>query len=592
MWAICGAGLLALAGAGCGGNGLNGPEDMLPSHPLDDGHLSGCSADDDCNDGNKCHTYHCNIVTHACANTDVQCSSTDPCNTSACDPSSGTCALMGANDGATCTDPTSGSDGTCLAGTCKPLPNCDNSQNTFLSLQCSNDSLRYDDNNNDPNGGFFDATNQTSDYSCAKGETSGEVGYPFFTTVGGPVTVTLHVTNPNDPASPDMAGADPDLDLIILDGACTEKAACMNPAIAGGGFQGITAGTGTETVTFTAAANHNYFIVVDGKAGAVADYHVEVVACGNCQPKPSTTLACGMSVAVSGDTSTGMSTLSSYMCTDSAGTMSTVMAPGNEQVFMFNTVAPQVQNVKATVTAASGPFDIFALPNDLNGQCDPTACVGSTVVATASNGTGSLTFAADPGFSASSSYWVVVDTPTAGANATFGLQFDCLPYCTNDSFTDVLTCDSPTTRQVSGNNGNTGSTNQNTAWGPNPTTAPCSGLSNLDGPEYVYLFNTPAITNPSAQYTVSLASTDATHPPLSLIILKAGSTAPTSCDPQLACANTTGTYTTNGTTPANVTLTADGAGTNYYYIAVDGPSTSVGGFALNITGVDSTAICP
>src|SRR5581483_2582151 len=246
MWAICGAGLLALAGAGCGGNGLNGPEDMLPSHPLDDGHLSGCSADDDCNDGNKCHTYHCNIVTHACANTDVQCSSTDPCNTSACDPSSGTCALMGANDGATCTDPTSGSDGTCLAGTCKPLPNCDNSQNTFLSLQCSNDSLRYDDNNNDPNGGFFDATNQTSDYSCAKGETSGEVGYPFFTTVGGPVTVTLHVTNPNDPASPDMAGADPDLDLIILDGACTEKAACMNPAIAGGGFQGITAGTGLE----------------------------------------------------------------------------------------------------------------------------------------------------------------------------------------------------------------------------------------------------------------------------------------------------------------------------------------------------------
>src|SRR5438094_707265 len=176
-WAICGAGWLLLAVAGCGNNGVNGPEDML--HPLPDGFLSGCSADDDCNDGNKCHNYKCNIVTHVCANTDKTCSDPDACNTAACDPSTGACTPQGAHDGATCTDPTSGNAGTCLAGTCKPLPNCDNSQNTFLSLQCGNDSLRYDDNNNDPNGGFGEATNQTANYTCATNETGGEISYPF-----------------------------------------------------------------------------------------------------------------------------------------------------------------------------------------------------------------------------------------------------------------------------------------------------------------------------------------------------------------------------------------------------------------------------
>src|SRR5439155_801802 len=126
-WAICGAGWLLLAVAGCGNNGRNGPEDML--HPLPDGFLSGCSADDDCN--------------------------------------------------------------------------------------------------NDPNGGFGEATNQTANYTCATNETGGEISYPFTSTVAGPVTVTLHVTNTSGGADggadggagdmgagPDMAqNPDPDLDL-------------------------------------------------------------------------------------------------------------------------------------------------------------------------------------------------------------------------------------------------------------------------------------------------------------------------------------------------------------------------------------------
>ena len=63
--------------------------------------------------------------------------------------------------------------------------------------------------------------------------------------------------------------------------------------------------TGSESVTFHAMAGHTYFVVVDGKAGAMANYHVEIAACGACQPTPSTTLACNSSMPLSGDTSHG-----------------------------------------------------------------------------------------------------------------------------------------------------------------------------------------------------------------------------------------------------------------------------------------------
>jgi hypothetical protein len=601
-WVICGAWLLAAA---CSNGGIGVPD--MNSHPLPDGHLSGCSSDNDCNDGNKCHTYHCNIATQTCANQDVACSASDACHVGACDPTNG-CSQMPGNDNATCTDPTTGAIGKCANGACVPPPTCDNSMNSLLSLACGIGNT--DDNINDVSASFGSATNVISTYACATNETGAEMAYPFTFDVGGLVTVTLTITGvsgadggtdggtdagaPSDLGAPGDLGtpppADADLDLIILDGACTSTAACMNPKLPGGaGYQGITAGTGRESVTFTAAANHPYFIVVDGHNGAVANYHIEVVACGKCQPTPTTTLGCNMSTPLSGDTSKGMNALSTYMCTNN-GTASTVTSLGNEQAFLFTSVAPVTQPIRATVSGASGPVNLMALPEDFDGQCDPTSCMASNAI---TSGSGSIQFSATSG---ATPYWVVVDTPTAGAQATFGLQLDCLPFCTNDSFADTIDC---TTRAVSSTNDPTLSdaTNDITAWGPNPVSAPCGGLTNLTGPERVYLFTTPAVADATPQYTFTLGSTDAAHLPLSLLILKAGSMSTTmaTCDPALACANTTGTYTTSGTTPATVTLSLDAAGVSYYYVVIDAPNGNIGGFALNVSGTTTTttpALCP
>ena len=597
---VIGVGLLLAAFAGCG-NSTNNGNDMKG---LPDGFIqNGCNMDSDCDDGNKCHTPRCNIVTHVCMNTETMCESTDPCNNSACDQSSGACVPQPTNDNGTCTT-AGGLAGTCSSGTCVPIPTCWDGVNQVATLDCSESS---DSNTNDPNG-FFLGTNVVNSYPCAPNETSPEVGYQFVATNTGPVTIKLQITAAIDPGTgggPDGGVADGgvadggaadggmltdvDLDLIVLDGSCTAGATCMNPQLSPGVYQGITDGTGNETVTFTATSGHTYFVVVDGKNGATADYSILVEACGNCQPTPQTTITCGTSIAM-GDTSKGMSALGTYMCTDSQGNTSTVNAPGNEQVFLFTQTQQVAQPVKATVTGASGAVTLLALPNDFNSQCDPTSCLGS---ATSSAGSASLTFTADSSFE-TTPYWIVVDTPTAGANATFGLQVDCLPFCSDTG--DTLGCTStggPASAPGGANNGNFGSTNEVSAWGPNPSTAPCSGLANLSGPEYVYLFTTPnQPTTGGVSYTFTLGALTP-QKRLGLVVLKAGSTAPVQCDPSIACATTSapGGYVSTGPSaagvndgvPATVTVTPDAAGVQYYYIIVDGVNGDVSDFGLSLS---------
>jgi hypothetical protein len=583
--AIFGLGALALVG--CGSHPImNGAQDLAPSHPVDDGHVqTGCFMDSDCDDGMKCHTFSCNLNTHMCNYQDKSCQGGDPCNNSACDPGSGQCVNTAANDGAPCTAST-GDPGTCAAGNCTPTPNC-YGVNQFLTIYCDSGSLRYDDNTNDPSVSF-DTTNVLSTYACATNESASEVAYQFSAPTTGPVTVRLKVTP--DPASPDMAGTpDADLDLIILDGSCTAAAACANPTLPGGGYQGITAGTGTETVTFNANSGTTYYIVVDGKNGATANYHLEIESCGVCSPTPSTRIGCGMSIP-SGDTTKGMSALSSYMCTSGATTQN-LSLPGNEQAFEFATVAPVSENVTATVTGASGPVTLLALPVDFNGQCDATSCVGSQA---STAGSASLTFSATPSDSITPAYyWLVVDTSTAGANATFGLSLDCAPYCSQN---DNLDC----TTKTSSNNNSAGISAVSN-WGPGG--APCNGAVNLSGPEYVYLFSKPATTGiPTYRFTLA-SITSGKH--LGLVILDAGATLPTTCDPSLACASATpqtvaatattlastgtivaaGPGTTDGGTmgeTAVVDLASSGLAAHYYWVVVDGVGGDVGDFALSI----------
>ncbi len=96
-----------------------------------------------------------------------------------------------------------------------------------------------------------------------------------------------------------------DLDLIVLDGACTGSAACMNSK-SGSVYQGITAGTSlAETVTFHASASGTYYIVVDGKdASQISNFQLEVEACGACQPSAATTLSCNMTMPINASTAT------------------------------------------------------------------------------------------------------------------------------------------------------------------------------------------------------------------------------------------------------------------------------------------------
>jgi hypothetical protein len=128
-------------------------------------------------------------------------------------------------------------------------------------------------------------------------------------------------------------------------------------------------------------------------------------------------------------------------------------------------------------------------------------------------------------------------------------------------------------------------------------------MSNLSGAEYVYLFHKTTTTN-LPKYRFTLASSTA-NKHLALVILDAGTTSPTSCDPRITCASTaavtvaattttlasTGTYvaagtgTTEGGTKgktAVVDLTTGTLTDHYYWVIVDGVSGDAGSYALSI----------
>lgn len=577
--------------AGCGAAAVAPTNDMGGAVSLD-GHLqAGCDVDSDCDDGNKCHVPKCQA--RVCYQGMVDCSSGgDACNAPMCDPKDGSCGTQPLADGTACND-SAGAAGSCSAGSCVPVPSCYDAMNSSATLNCGDAPT---DDTTDASNATTTPTNLIDKYACATDETGPEAAYKMNAAADGDVTVTLSakaVPTDGGVASGDMKPGEPDLDLIILDGACTGQAACMNPMLPGGGYAGITAGTGKEKVTFHAQAGHSYYVVVDGKAGAIGQYHLSVDGCGACMATAQTTLACNASMPLAGDTSMGKSLLSSYTCGSS-----TVNAPGNEQAFLFKTSAPVTVHATAQVVNATQPVTLLALPTNA-GACDPTSCIGSAAT-TGSAGalTAKLSFAADPDPAGGTArYWVVVDTPAA-ADSSYGLELACAPYCSNVNG-DTLDC-STRSAPSGANNGAAGSTRDVSAWGP--AGKACGGMTNLTGAEYVYLFHKQATTNLPV-YRLTLAALGAKH--LALVVLDAGASAPTDCLPQKPCANTapvtiaasattlasTGTYVSAG--PG----TSDGGGTGktavldlttgttaerYYWVIVDGVNGDRSDFALSI----------
>jgi hypothetical protein len=479
-----------------------------------------------------------------------------------------------------------GMPGTCMAGTCNAVPSCYNTAGGFgSSLQCDAGSLSWAQDTNNPAGSTFNPpTNKIGAYACAPMETAPDIAYKFTTPSTGDQDITVSLK----PVAPQFVDGgmvvDKDLDLIILDSACTATAPCMNPMLPGGGYQGITAGTANERVRFHATAGKTYYIVVDGKDPTqVTNYRVEIEACGACQPTTDTRLSCNMTMPINGDTSKGSAQLSTYMC----GTPATsVSLPGKEQTFFFTTQAPVAENVTATVSGSTTPVTLLALPVNSNGACDPTMCLASS----ASSTSATLTFSAAPDFGDSKHYWVVVDTPST-TDATYAMSFSCAPYCAANASLD---CSSPSTRSVTGNNGGMGSSSLTSQWGPG---AGCSGRADLTGPETGISFQTPAIAG-TKTFHFELQSNTAGKD-LTLVLLD-GTKANKSCAPNLDCAiatpstnggSSSGSYTTDvaNNKTAYVTLNSDGS--HYYYAIVDGPNLSAADFVLTVTG-DGGSLCP
>jgi hypothetical protein len=310
-----------------------------------------------------------------------------------------------------------------------------------------------------------------------------------------------------------------------------------------------------------------------------------------------TTLSCNMSMSMGGNTASGSNVLGSYTCANPGGSGTTMLAgAGKEQVFFYESAAPVVQKVKATVTGASADVTLAAIPMGSTNECNPAACVaGAASTGSAPNIGASITFGAavnDP-FSPNR-YFVVVDSQMAGNETAYGLQFSCFPYCGSDS---TMACTAGTA-SANGNNAN-GQGHAVSAWGP--AAAPCGGLSTLTGTEYVYLFTKPTTTSPKLRFTLASA-TPGKH--LGLIVLDAGATSGAACDPSGACASTTavavpgdattlpstGTYVADGPSSASATdaktavldLPVTGLA-HYYWVIVDGVNGDAADFAVTVS---------
>jgi hypothetical protein len=187
---------------------------------------------------------------------------------------------------------------------------------------------------------------------------------------------------------------------------------------------------------------------------------------------------------------------------------------------------------------------------------------------------------------------VVVDTPSA-TNATFGMQFDCQPYC-NDAYD--FDCSATRSVPAGTSNDGTGSSSLTAKWGPTAG-AGCGGLTNLAGSEYVIGFTTPNITSTRTFRFELAAQTPGKE--LSMIILDGGTGATPTCAPTLPCANVTpsttdngtGNYTTNAGKIVTLDLTTSSAN-HHYWVVVDAQAGVSSTFALTVAGTTSGALCP
>jgi hypothetical protein len=571
--------VLGVSVAGCKKTDNGGMQMGLP-----DGFVSTtCSTVDDCAP-TACQTAKCNPVTHMCQYSDKTCDAESDCTMGMCDESSGgSCVQQPANDNMPCTT-MDGSAGSCLSGTCTAVPSCYDTSGFGGSLAfCGPPDLSLTKDNNDP---MMFGSAVVGSYPCAPTETGPEIAYLLDSdpTAGDEdITVSLRPVNADGtPASAD----DKDLDLIVLEDSCTATATCMNPTLSGGGYQGITAGTAKERVSFHATAGKSYYIVVDGKdMNQFRDYVVEVEACGRCQPADTTRLDCNVSTPLSGDTSKGAAQISDYKV---GAAMTAVSAPGKEQAFYLRTADNAVRNATASIIAPSNDYRMILTATTGYGQCD----VNNAIASQAGPAAQSITWKIDPGTDSFARYWVIVDTPTM-TDTTFGLQLSCAPYCLAPY---TLSCNGATdVTTVSGTTVPPKGVSQSSQYGSGAG-SPCNGMTGLTGPEVAVEF-APNITGTKTYQLELQAKT--TGKDLTMVLMDAGTGANPACDPTGSCltlaannpGGATGTLTTDITNNKTAAATFTAATDHVYFILIDGTDASGGDFKLNIAGTQTGAHC-
>jgi hypothetical protein len=224
-----------------GSPNLPAPESGTPARNDSDG---ACTRSTDCPAPAACNEAAC--IDKKCVERPIKCEGGSECAPSVCDPATSACVTTPAADRTACDK----GFGQCVEGKCEKLSSCFG-DSPMQYIHCDGTTYR------DLSTGLY-PTSRVSTYACASGQTTNEVALEFDPPANANVTVTLAVTD----------AADADLDLVVLEGDCTGAAACAGSS--------VTAGTGTESATFTAKPSTKYYVVIDGKVTAPTKFRVNV----------------------------------------------------------------------------------------------------------------------------------------------------------------------------------------------------------------------------------------------------------------------------------------------------------------------------
>ncbi len=392
-----------------------------------------------------------------------------------------------------------------------------------------------------------DTTSATNDYSPTQGdatctqydETGPDLVYTFTPSATGTYSFTL------SQLSTGLDGA------IYLLGACPTSStvsSCLGGADRNG--PGV-----NETFLANLTSGTTYVLVVDGYNQTKGRFTIEVDSVtpptnDNC----SAPIALTAGTTVQGDTTVAVDdydpTSTSAQCTGTGN-------PGNDAVYSFTPTTSDTYQF--TLTVSSRLASLYLLDSCPASGTAITSCLAGAVTA-APNTNATASFRA--ALTAGTTYFVVVDSPTAGSSGPFTLKVDTglPPANDNCSAPQALTLGTPTSGDTSFalDDYNVQATSTN-----------CT-LNDSSGPDLVYSFTPPA----DGRYTITAAPTSTSSLDASLYVL--------STCPSPGLINLCLGGDENGPQEPE-TLNMDMVANQTYFIVVDSTDGSSGPFTIEVS---------